>query len=72
MDRIVYPIPTGLHAISPELLDLRPDSEVDYDILHPKPISDEKNVWFFWHNGYTNLHPCSQRNIRVWHRRFSK
>lgn len=53
-------------------LDLRPDSEIDHDLLHPKPISDEKNVWFFWHTGYQHMHPYTQRNIRAWHRRFSK
>lgn len=36
-----YPIPAGLHIIPPHLLDLRPDSEVDHDILHPKPVMDE-------------------------------
>ena len=72
MDSQIYPVPTGLHAIPNYLLDLRPDSEVDHDLLHPKPVSDEKNIWFFWHTGYTNVHPYSQRNIRAWHRRFSK
>ncbi|CAJ2507323.1 Uu.00g085090.m01.CDS01 [Anthostomella pinea] len=66
-----YPIPPGLHAIPAELLDLRPDAEVDHDLLHPKPVSDsEKNIWFFWHSGYANMHPYTQRNIRAWHRRF--
>jgi hypothetical protein len=65
-----YPIPPGLHPIPTNLLDLRPDSEIDHDLLHPKPISNEKNIWFFWHTGYTNMHPYAQRNIRAWHRRF--
>ena len=72
MDSQIYPIPAGLYAIPSHLLDLRPDSEVDHDLLHPKPVSDEKNVRFFWHSDYTNMHPYSQRNIRAWHRRFSK
>jgi hypothetical protein len=72
MDPQIYPIPAGLHAIPDHLLDLRPDSQVDHDLLHPKPVSDEKNIWFFWHTGYMNMHPVSQRNIRTWHRRFSK
>lgn len=67
-----YPLPEGVHAIPSHLLDLRPDSEIDYDLLHPKPISDDKNVWFFWHAGFTRMHPYTQRNIRAWHRRFSK
>lgn len=67
----MYPIPPGLHPIPTNLLDLRPDSEIDHDLLHPKPISNQKNIWFFWHSGYTTMHPYAQRNIRVWHRRFS-
>lgn len=68
-----YDLPKGMHAIPTELLDLRPDSEIDHDLMHPKPVSDsEKNVWFFWHSGFPNMHPYSQRNVRAWHRRFSK
>ena len=66
------PIPTGIYAIPHDRLDLRPDSSVDHDILHPKQVTDEKNIWFFWHSGFTNMHPCSQRTVRAWHRRFSK
>ncbi|MCJ1401609.1 hypothetical protein MMC11_004825 [Xylographa trunciseda] len=72
MDSQTYPLPAGVHAIPAHLLDLRPDSEVDHDLLHPKPISDEKNIWFFWHTGFTHMHPYTQRNIRAWHRRFSR
>jgi hypothetical protein len=72
MDSQKYPLPAGVHAIPNDMLDLRLDSEIDYDLLHPKPVSDEKNVWFFWHSGYTHMHPYTQRNIRAWHRRFSK
>jgi len=45
----------------------RPDSEVDHDLLHSKLISDEKNIWFFWHTGYTHMHLYTQRNIHAWH-----
>jgi hypothetical protein len=72
MDSQIYPLPAGLHAITSHLLDLRPDVEVDHDLLHPKPVSDEKNIWFFWHTGFMHMHPYAQRNIRAWHRRFSK
>ncbi|MCJ1389463.1 hypothetical protein MMC18_002320 [Xylographa bjoerkii] len=72
MDSQMYPLPAGVHAIPTHLLDLRPDAEVDHDLLHPKPVSDEKNVWFFWHAGFTHMHPYTRRNIRAWHRRFSK
>ncbi|TVY84836.1 putative glycosyl transferase FCK3 [Lachnellula suecica] len=67
-----YPLPVGVHVIPSHFLDLRSDAEIDHDILHPKSVSDEKNVWFFWHSGFENMHPYSQRTIRAWHRRFSK
>nr|ANM86618.1 putative capsule polysaccharide biosynthesis protein [Cladonia uncialis subsp. uncialis]AUW30761.1 putative capsule polysaccharide biosynthesis protein [Cladonia uncialis subsp. uncialis] len=72
MEALRYRMPTGLYAIPHDRLDLRPDSEVDHDILHPKLVTDEKNIWFFWHSGFLNMHPCSQRTVRTWHRRFSK
>ncbi|KAI1076840.1 hypothetical protein F5B20DRAFT_553928 [Whalleya microplaca] len=67
-----YPIPAGLHPIPYEQLDARPDSEIDHDLLHPRPVSNEKNIWFFWHSGYKSMHSYTKRNIRAWHRRFSK
>lgn len=72
MDSQPYPIPEGLHIIPPHLLDLRPDDEVDHDLLHLKPVTNEKNIWFFWHKGYASMHPYTKRNVRAWHRRFSK
>ncbi|MCJ1412160.1 hypothetical protein MMC19_006252 [Ptychographa xylographoides] len=72
MNSQTYPLPAGVHAIPAHLLDLRPDSDVDHDLLHPRPVSDEKNIWFFWHAGYAHMHAYAQRNIRAWHRRFSK
>ncbi|TVY40878.1 putative glycosyl transferase [Lachnellula subtilissima] len=71
MDTKIYSMPKGMHAIPGHLLDLRPDAEVDHDLLHPKPVTDEKNLWLFWHSGFKNMHPYTQRNIRAWHRRFS-
>ncbi len=68
----IYPISEGIHAIPDDLLDLRPDTEIDHDLLQPKPVIDEKNIWFFWHTGYAHMHPYTQRNIRAWHRRFSR
>ncbi|KAI6084323.1 hypothetical protein F4821DRAFT_262120 [Hypoxylon rubiginosum] len=67
-----YPLPQGVHVISPALLDTRSDAEIDYDLLHPKPVSDDKNVWFFWHSGYSTMHGYTKRNVRAWHRRLSK
>uniref|UniRef100_A0A093XJJ6 Capsule polysaccharide biosynthesis protein n=1 Tax=Talaromyces marneffei PM1 TaxID=1077442 RepID=A0A093XJJ6_TALMA len=67
-----YPVPAGLHTIPDDLLDLRPDEEVDQDLLSPKPVTDEKNIWFFWHARYKNMHPYTRRNVRSWHRRLTK
>ncbi|CAD6456047.1 e25fbc2a-ca4e-4785-b007-a29f118562d4-CDS [Sclerotinia trifoliorum] len=68
----LYSRPEGVHAVPIELLDLRPDSEIDCDLLHPSSVSSDKNIWFFWHNGFLSMHHYAQRNIRAWHRRFSK
>ncbi|TKA79843.1 hypothetical protein B0A55_02776 [Friedmanniomyces simplex] len=67
-----YPRPAGVHAIPDHLLDLRPEPEIDHDLLHPQPISSEKNVFFFWHSGFAKMHPYTQRNVRAWHRRLSR
>jgi hypothetical protein len=67
-----YPIPPGLYAIPDHLLDTRPDTAIDEDILSPKPVTSEKNIWFFWHSGYASMHPYTKRNVRAWHRRLSK
>ncbi|KAI1088727.1 hypothetical protein F5B19DRAFT_496123 [Rostrohypoxylon terebratum] len=72
-DFIDYPLPRGVHVIPKDLLDTRPDSEIDAAITHPPPpVTSEKNVWFFWHTGYATMHPYTQRNVRAWHRRLSK
>lgn len=49
-----YTIPAGCNAIPADELDLRPDAEIDQDIINPKPISLDniKNVFFFWHSGF--------------------
>lgn len=67
-----YPLPAGVHAIPEELLDLRADAEIDRDLLRYRPVVSEKNIWFFWHQGFPLMHPYTQRNVRAWHRRFSR
>jgi hypothetical protein len=69
-----YQIPDGMHVISPGAIDMRSDLMVDADLANPKPIveGNEKNIWFFWHNGYSGMHEYCQRNVRAWHRRFSR
>lgn len=65
-------MPQGCHAIPLDQLDLRTDEAVDHDLLHPAPVRDEKNIWFYWHTGYSTMYPYTKRNVRTWHRRFSK
>jgi hypothetical protein len=67
-----YPIPAGVSAIPQELLDTRTDAEIDHEILSPKPVTDVKNIWFYWHNGYARMHPYGKRTVRAWHCRFAK
>jgi hypothetical protein len=67
-----YLIPDGCYAVPHESLDLRPDAEIDSELQSMRPIVSEKNVWLFWHAGYSALHPYTKRNVRTWHRRFSK
>lgn len=69
-----YQLPSGMHVIPPEYIDVKSDSMLDEDLLNPRPIveGNEKNIWFFWHSGYSGMHEYCQRNIRAWHRRFSK
>ncbi|USP74746.1 uncharacterized protein yc1106_02020 [Curvularia clavata] len=65
-------IPEGCHAIPHQSLDLRPDIEIDSELQSMRPVVSQKNVWFFWHAGFSALHPYTKRNVRTWHRRFSK
>jgi hypothetical protein len=67
-----YAIPEGVHEIPLDMLELRPDADIDHALLNPEPVKDEKNLWFFWHSGYSTMHPYTQRNARAWHRRLSK
>ncbi|KAI9931143.1 hypothetical protein ASPWEDRAFT_22994 [Aspergillus wentii DTO 134E9] len=69
---MAYPLPAGMHPIPSSLLDLRPDADIDIDLLHPPPVTSAKNIWFFWHSGYAHMHPYTQRTVRAWHRRFTK
>ncbi|PHH61095.1 hypothetical protein CDD81_806 [Ophiocordyceps australis] len=67
-----YAMPAGTYAIPHEQLDLRPDAQVDADLVEHKPVSSEKNIWFFWDTGFAQMHGYAQRTVRAWHRRFSK
>ncbi|KAK0622082.1 capsular polysaccharide synthesis protein-domain-containing protein [Bombardia bombarda] len=70
--QLQYHLPIGMHLLPPSLLDLRPTSEIDNDLLHPAAVASEKNIWFFWDTGFQRMPAHNQRNIRTWHRRLSK
>lgn len=72
MESSQYSLPDGVSVVPPEQLDLGPDAQVDEALENPRPVSDEKNIWFFWHSGFARMHPYTQRNVRAWHRRFSR
>ena len=74
MDAPRYPMPAGVHAIPSEELDLRPDAEIEEELLHPDPGTagaSDKNVWFFWDQGYGAMHGYTKRNVLAWHRRLA-
>lgn len=62
-------VPAGLKLIDPSKLDLRSDDEIAAWLQEPHPITSDKNVWAFWHAGYTKMAPWVQRNIINWVRR---
>lgn len=64
----------GVHAVPAGELDLRPDAEIDALILNPPPVSPGhvKNIWFFWHSGYSTMHPYGKRTVRNYHQRFAR
>ncbi|RCI16310.1 hypothetical protein L249_2820 [Ophiocordyceps polyrhachis-furcata BCC 54312] len=72
MSTMTYPLPEGVCAVAPERLDLRPDADIDTTLTTPQLVRDEKNIWFFWHDGFAQMHPYTQRTVRAWHRRFAR
>ncbi|KAI1329438.1 capsular polysaccharide synthesis protein-domain-containing protein [Xylariaceae sp. FL0255] len=62
-------VPAGLKLIDPAKLDLRSDEEIATWLQQRQPITSQKNVWAFWHSGYSNMTPWVQRNIINWVRR---
>ncbi|KAI1268081.1 capsular polysaccharide synthesis protein-domain-containing protein [Xylariaceae sp. FL1019] len=62
-------VPKGLKLIDPSKLDLRTDDEIAAWLQQRQPITSEKNVWAYWHAGYSKMTPWVQRNIINWVRR---
>ncbi|KAJ4386344.1 hypothetical protein N0V93_009239 [Gnomoniopsis smithogilvyi] len=73
MDNSSYSVPSGVHTIPEDQLDLRSDNEIDALLQAPPPVphGHERNVWFFWHSGYSTMHPYAKRTVRAYHRRLA-
>ena len=61
-------IPDGLAVITDKQLDLS-DVEVVERILGHRAVDSEKNIWAFWHTGWSTMRPWNQRNVIAWARR---
>jgi hypothetical protein len=62
-----YSIPEGFSLISP---DNRSDEEIAVMLQMHQPVTaSERNVWAFWHSGWSGMRPWCQRNIINWVRR---
>ncbi|KAI1100938.1 hypothetical protein F4804DRAFT_28178 [Jackrogersella minutella] len=62
-------VPPGLKLIPTERLDLRSDGEIAAWLQTRHPVTSDRNVWAFWHSGYSQMSPWVQRNIINWVRR---
>ncbi|KAI2464667.1 capsular polysaccharide synthesis protein-domain-containing protein [Annulohypoxylon bovei var. microspora] len=69
MDTSNAGVPPGLKLIPTERLDARTDEEIAVWLQTRHPVTSDKNVWAFWHTGYTHMPPWVQRNIINWVRR---
>ncbi|KAH9907588.1 hypothetical protein F4778DRAFT_722532 [Xylariomycetidae sp. FL2044] len=67
--RVNLALPLGLKLIPSEKLDLRSDEEIASWLQTPHPVTSDKNVWAFWHAGFSQMRPWCQRNIINWVRR---
>ena len=63
-------LPPGVTPIPAEKLDLRAESELVNTLLRHRPVTSQKNIWAFWHSGWDDMRPWTQRNVIAWMRRF--
>lgn len=66
-----YLCPPGCRPIHETDLDLRSISAIEQAIQSPLPLTNDKNIWFFWHSGYSSLPQYLVRNIHAYHRRLA-
>ncbi|KAI2609891.1 uncharacterized protein GGS25DRAFT_530892 [Hypoxylon fragiforme] len=62
-------VPPGLRLAAPEALDLRSDDEIAAWLQKRHAITSDRNIWAFWHSGYSRMPPWTQRNIINWVRK---
>ncbi|KAL1952870.1 hypothetical protein VTO42DRAFT_4075 [Malbranchea cinnamomea] len=60
----------GLRLIPESRIDRRSDEEIIAQLKsYRAPTASDKNVWAFWHSGFDNMAPWTQRNVIGWVRR---
>ena len=64
-----WPVKAGLKLIPESHLDQRSDEEIFSSLQEHHPVTGEKNVWGFWHSGFSNSPPWVQRTVINWVRR---
>ncbi|KAL6693370.1 hypothetical protein J3F84DRAFT_396292 [Trichoderma pleuroticola] len=62
-------LPNGIKHISSEKIDHRTDEEIAASLQKRHPVTSDKNIWGFWHTGFAQMRPWSQRNVINWVRR---
>ncbi|KAI0007594.1 hypothetical protein F4779DRAFT_499475 [Xylariaceae sp. FL0662B] len=62
-------VPPGLKLIPPGKLDIRSDDEIAAHLQRRHPVTSDRNVWAFWHSGFSQMAPWVRRNIINWVRR---
>lgn len=64
-----YPVPEGFR-LTP-CPDVRSDEEIATVLQTFRPVdpSSDKNVWTFWHTGWSGMRPWCRRNVINWVRR---
>lgn len=61
--------PHGTTLIPASELDARTDEEVLSSITaYIEPTDSERNMWAYWHTGWANMPPWTQRNVLHWAR----
>lgn len=58
--------------IPPSKQDKRLDEEIINDLLTHHAVTSERNIWAFWHSGFSNMSPWVKRNVIGWVRRLGQ